>query len=125
MSDEKTFLNEKGIIVSNARFVVNGRTYPMSAINSVKLTTKNPDITGPIVLAVIGISAFWFAAHWWYSFILIAVAVGWWFLLRKKHTIELELSSGPQDVYTSHNKSLVDKTVQALNDAIIHRENNL
>ncbi len=122
MSEEKSFLNEKGIAVTSARFVVSGKTYPMSAINSVKYTVENPDITAPVVISVIGVASFWLAKAWWYALVLLAVAVGWWFLLRKKYTIEIELSSGPQDVYTTHNKEFVDKVIEALNEAIVHRE---
>lgn len=123
MFEETTFLNEKKIMVTNARVVIDNQTYPMSAVNSVKLTVKKPDITTPVALAVVGVASFWLFREWWYSLVLIAIAAGWWFCLRNSYTVALDLLSGRQDIYTSHDKAFVTKVVQALNDAIIHREN--
>lgn len=119
MAEEQVLLDKKDIKVTSARFVVKGKTFPISTINSVSRMVTTPDWTGPIVVGIIGISAFWLAKQWWYALVLLVLAAGWWFVLRKSYTIEIVQSSGVQKVFTSHNKALVDKIIKALNDAII------
>jgi hypothetical protein len=49
------FLNEGGVTVTNARFVVPAQTYAMSGVTSVKSLKHTPSIKGPVILCIIGL----------------------------------------------------------------------
>jgi Family of unknown function (DUF6232) len=52
---EKSFFNEGGVSVSNARFIVRGQTYAMSGVTSVKAFRQDPSSAGPLIVGIIGI----------------------------------------------------------------------
>ena len=52
--NETIFLDQPGVTVTNARFVVNGQTYAMSNVTSVKQGMTPASKVGPIVLLFFG-----------------------------------------------------------------------
>jgi nicotinamide riboside transporter PnuC len=135
LAEEKIFLDQNGVSVSNLRMMYAGQTYAMRGITSVKLSEEKPSMNGPIVLIVIA-SLFLIAdintvkttgdiKGMVVSLILLAYGVFWW--QTKKQTKKTEYSvlltsaSGEKKTYTSNDKEFVIKIVTAINNAIVDR----
>ena len=91
---EETFLNEGGVQVTNARFVVPGQTYALSGVTSVSIHEKKPKRIGPIFLFIIGFfclmggfsgSSGAFVA----ALVFIGLGVLWWISNSTKYAVRL------------------------------------
>ena len=127
MTDETVFLDEAGVTVTNARFIVGSETYAMRNITSVKTGKTAPEQKGPaclfllgLVLAIVGFSSSSNAVGWLgIGFIMLCFV----WAARKKPTFSVMLttSAGEVSAYQSKSGDTVSRIVQALNDSIIHR----
>lgn len=123
---EETFLNEGGVQVTNARFVVPGQTYALSGVTSVSIHEKKPKRIGPIFLFIIGFfclmgglsgSSGAFVA----ALVFIGLGVLWWISNSTKYAVRLMTASGESDALPSKDGAFIKRIVEALNNAIIHR----
>lgn len=119
MAEEKIFLDERGVKVTNARFVTYAKTHALSGITSVSTFTVSPSKKGPIVVAVIGLIAFAFS--WIVALVLIAAGVAWFLSLKDEYQVVLSSASGNEDALTDKDQAFISRVVDALNEAIIHR----
>lgn len=125
--EEKMILDQEGITISNSRFIVNGQTYAMSGITSVRSTVFHPSKMWPILMilfGVWGVCAFLFLQE--YGGIVVGLgilAIGILWLRSKKPTyaVKLTSSSGEVQACSSQDEEFVVKIVNAINDAIVHR----
>ena len=53
--DEHVFLKEKGVTVTNARFITYGKTQVLAGITSVDCLVRTPSRFWPIILILIGL----------------------------------------------------------------------
>jgi predicted RNA-binding Zn-ribbon protein involved in translation (DUF1610 family) len=53
--EEKVFFEYEGVRVTNTRFVVDGQTFAMNNVTSVKPFEKRPSRVGPVILIVLGV----------------------------------------------------------------------
>lgn len=125
--EEKIFLQEGNITVTNSRFIVPSQTYAMSGITSVKLAEKNPSKAGPIIFIVTGL-LFWLGmgagGEGFVAGIIFALPGIIWLikmLLNPVHIVTLTVSSGEVKALESKDRTLIVKVVNALNEAIIYR----
>ncbi len=119
---ETTFLSEAGVTVTQARFMVPGQTYAMSGVTSVKQIDESPSRKGPLVLGVIGVLALAGGAQGIIAAIIfIAAAAAWWYFQKSKHIVVLHSASGESRAFISGDAALVNRVVDALNNAIVHR----
>ena len=118
MAEEKVFFDERGIKVTNARFVTLGKTHSMSGVTAVSSYINKPNRKPPIILAVVGIIIVIF--HW-SGALLIAGAVAWWVLQKSTYSVVLSSASGNQDALTDKDADFIQRAVSALNDAIVFR----
>jgi len=122
MAEEKVFLNEGGVSVTNARMMYGDQTYAMSGVTSVKSFEKQPSRKGPIVLIIIGLLALAGGKDTIIvSLLLLAGGILWWIKQKAEYSVVLTSSSGETKAYTSNDKAFVIKIVQSINDAIVHR----
>ena len=121
--EEKVFFDQGGVSVSNARFIVNGQTYAMNGVTSVKQGVKNPSRLGPVVLGIVGFIALLSGGTtgvvW--GVILLAIAILWGVKQRSEWIVVLNSSSGETQALTSQDRSYIDGVIGALNQSIIHR----
>lgn len=120
MSEEKTFFEYEDVKVTNTRFISGSQTYAMSNITSVKTAVKKPSWFFPSLLLFIGAMTLITGAV---LFGLVLAAIGAVLLVIQKTTysIMLATSAGETSALKTHQKDYLDKVVNALNDAIIHR----
>ncbi len=116
---EQEFFNQGGVRVTNARFLVNGQTYAMNGVTSVKQGKKDPSRGFPIFLLLLG-GALFFAKPM-FGVVVVAVAMLWLFAQSVEHTVMLSSASGESKALTSTNEAHIHQIIEALNQAIIHR----
>lgn len=123
--EEKTFFNEGGVTVTNARFIAMGETYAMSGITSVKIGQEKKGKVWPALMILFGgIFMMGFVQGetgvGGFGFALLAVGIA--LILRKpKYLVRLATSGGEVTALSSKNSEWINQVVSALNDSIVHR----
>lgn len=120
--DEKIFFNKGNVSVSNSRFIVDGQTYAMSNVTSVKSGVKPPERGAAIIIAVIGLACL-FGSGWVFvaGIVALAIAILAWIGSKAKYTVILNTSSGENQALVSEDKSYITNVISSLNEAIVSR----
>ena len=128
--EEKVLLDEDGIKVTTARFMVKDHTYSMAGITSVKTGVEHPSKIGPFVTIAFGGlglisslndhsgSALGLGAM---GLAMLAVGIAWLRSKRPEYTVVLTSASGETEPYDSEDDVFVERIVKEINDAIVHR----
>ena len=117
--EEKTFFQYEGVQVTNARFVVDGQTFAMNNVTSVKPLEKKPNRLGPVILVVLGLLP---AINGEYGGLLVSLIGAVWFALQKTvYHVMLHTAGGETSALKTYQREYLDKVVAALNNAIVHR----
>ncbi len=117
--EEKVFFEYEDVKVTNTRFIVDGQTFAMSNITSVKALEKKPSRLGPLILIVAGVAMSFQALP---VGLMFAIPGGiWWFLQKTTFHIMLHTSGGETSALKTYQREYVTKVVAALNEAIVHR----
>jgi hypothetical protein len=124
---EIRFFSEQGVQVTNARLIVPGKTYAMANITSVSTKRENPSYSGVKFTGglafLMGFAALPFGS--WQlgilAIMLIAVAVVWGLSLKPDFHLKISSASGESSALSSKDQLYVERIVQAIQDAIIHR----
>jgi len=127
--NEQTFLNAEDIVVTNARFVVSGKTYAMNGVTSVRFGQKDPRRWGPILLFLYGgVNLLPGLLHSEFMFVAVPAAllfmgpaIFWWTRQKPVYSVVLTTAAGEAQALSSKDESLVRRVVDALNSAIIAR----
>ncbi len=120
--DERIFLEEGGVKVTSARFIVPAQTYAMSGITSVKSKVEPAKRGGPIIVGIVGLcSLFTGVGGIVIGAILIVAAVLWWKAQKGEYHVLLHSSSGEAKALSSKDESFIGRVVVALNDSIVAR----
>ncbi len=122
-SNEIEFFNNGHTVVTNARFIVDGQTYAMNGVTSVKQGIKPADRKAGIWLIIIGFIVFLLTSGVAKLFGIILIGVGAWLIYEAKPiaSVILQSSSGEVQALTSQDIGFISNVVSALNQAIIHR----
>lgn len=116
---ETTFFEYEGVRVTNTRFIVDGQTFAMNNITSVKPLEKRPNRLLPVLLIVLGALPAINGAYGGLALSLVGVV---WFVLQKTvYHIMLHTSGGETSALKTYQKEYLQKVVTALNNAIVHR----
>lgn len=118
--DEKLFLNESNVSVSNVRFIAQGQTYAMSGVTAVKTFRKDPPRKLLIGLGVLGAMGL-MAGNITLGLATIAMVTAIWFFRKAEFSVMLSSASGENKALTSNDGAFIARVVGALNDAIVHR----
>ncbi len=122
MTAEQVFFDEMGVSVTSARMMYEGQTYAMSGVTSVKSYEKQPSRKGPIILILIGLLALAGGKEGIIIALLcLAGGIFWWVKQKSEYSVLLTSASGEMKAYTSTDGNIVQKIVNAVNDAIVHR----
>ena len=128
MADETTLFEEKDIKITNLRAIFGDKTYAMSNITSVSRETKDSLGCALPALVIIGIMITIFSfidgPSWGTAAIGIFMAGAGIIGAKNQkpdHIVQIGSSSGEIKAYTSQDRELIEKIVNALNDAIIQK----
>lgn len=131
---ENIFLDEQGVLVTNARLVVGGTTYAVRLITSVRREVGSSGRVPSLICMAIGPILAWT----WFSltdpprnaedlFVLTFAglftaggAVGT-FILRTRHTVIVSTAGAERHVLTFTNSHFIDRVVAAIEKAIVSR----
>ena len=117
--EETVVFEQNNVKVTNARFIVDGQTYAMNGVTSVKQFEKKPPRVIPIVIGLVGLGTV--TQTFLGGLVILAVAIGIWFIQKAQYSVLLQTSSGSSQALTSPDGAYIARVVAALNDAIISR----
>ena len=119
--EEKIFFNQGSVSVTNARFIVDGQTYAMNGVTSVKQVVRHPSRLGPAVFGLIALLILIGGGSAIVGLVLIAIALLWGFNQKSDWIVVLNSSSGEAQALTSKDKTYINSVIHAVNESIIHR----
>lgn len=121
------YVDEAGVRITNTRLIVPGATYAMANITSVKTETVNPSYSGVFLTIVVGV-AFLIGASSLKSgsaaalgVLVVFAGIVWAVVLKPEYKLGVSSASGERSPLSSRDEAYIDKIVQAINEAIIHR----
>lgn len=134
MAEERSFLNDGGIYVSNTRVIIQGATYATANITSVRKQIVPANRGCALVLAIVGglgvISVLPLAlggrsGEEWTPFlmcaILLVIGIVWFRSLRPTYHLMIATAGGERPGLSSSNEGIIDRVTAAIADAIVHR----
>lgn len=127
--DEKTLVNEGGVVVSSTRFVVGGKTYPLAGITSVEAFTISAKRVPGIVLVALGVILlvvlFQVVPSWTIAVgcggILIVIGGAAAAAAKTKYAVRVATAGMQANALVSPDRQRVQRIVDALNQAIVQR----
>jgi hypothetical protein len=114
--EEIVYLDEDGVLVTSARFVVPGQTYAMSGITSVMAASKST-VVASVLIGLFGL--YMGTVNLIYGAIFIGAAALWY--SQSKYIVMLTTASGASEALSSRDEESISRIIEALNDAIIGR----
>jgi hypothetical protein len=129
LAEERTFLHQGNVYVSNTRVVIDGTTYATANITSVRATFTPAKRGCAGILIVVAVLALLNALGGGgdglgaavMGGIFLVVGILWYRLLTPTHHVMLASSSGERQGLTSKDGELVHRVTAAIAEAIIFR----
>lgn len=134
MAEERSFLNDGGVYVSNTRVVIHGTTYATANITSVRkqmVPAKNGCASIMAIIGALGTIGGLASAlgesssDRWTPFVvcvvLLIIGIVWFRSLRPTYNVMLATAGGERQGLTSKDEGVVDRVTAAIADAIVHR----
>jgi hypothetical protein len=134
VTEERAFLSDGGVYVSNTRVIIHGTTYATANITSVRKQIVPANRGCAVVLAMFGaLGALGGLASGlsgsggdrWMPFVLCAilliVGIVWFRSLQPTYHLMLATAGGERQGLTSKYEIVVDRVTAAIADAIVHR----
>jgi type IV secretory pathway component VirB8 len=118
---EKVFYQDANVSVTQSRFVASSKTYAMRNISSVHLYRKERSKKLEIILIIIGSILLIGESSRIVGAIMLIAGLLLLFLLKDEYTVRINSNSGEADGYVSKDKELIQKIVNAVNEAMIFR----
>lgn len=119
--NETKFYQDSAVIVTQSRFVTQSKTYAMRNISSVHVFEIIKSKTKAIFLVIFGLFFLFSKTFFWIGLIIIALGIWWLFSIKNEYAVRISTNAGEANSIISKNKDYIEKIVNALNDAIIHR----
>lgn len=119
--NERIFYQDTNVTVTQARFVTQAKTYAMSNVSSVSLYRIKRSKKLEIFLIAIGLVMIVGESTRIVGSIFLLIGVVMLFLLKDSYSVRINSNSGEADGFISKEKDYVEKVVNAVNEAIIHR----
>jgi hypothetical protein len=117
--EEKTFFENGDVKVTNSRFVTGGQTYAMSNVTSVKTFIQKPSRVFGVLLLIVGLIMLLNSLM--FGFVLVALASVILYMQKSIYHVMLSTSGGETSALKTNEREYIEKVVNALNDAIVHR----
>jgi len=119
--EEKSFFTSSNISVSNSRFIVDGQTYAMSNVTSVKTGIEKANKVVGVLVTLSGLVVLIGSESIIWGVIITAIGVLAFIGAKNKYSVVLSTSSGENQALISKDKTHIERVVLALNDAIVSR----
>jgi len=119
--EEKTFLDAGNVSVSNSRLIVDGQTYAMGDVTSVKTGVEEANKRIGVLLGLTSLLVLFIAKSFLWGGVLLVIATFALIGARNKYSVVLSTSAGENQALRSENKTEIETVVSALNEAIMSR----
>lgn len=124
---ETVYYQSGDITITNSRAVIGDQTYSMSNVTSVSVLEIQPNRTGGIILALLGL--LFTAVGWasggglflWLGVLGLAIGIIIIASLRTKYAVCIGSASGESNAFISPDKEHIHPIVEAINKAIVER----
>tara|TARA_Y100000589_G_C26928373_1_gene537290 strand:- start:190 stop:561 length:372 start_codon:yes stop_codon:yes gene_type:complete len=117
--DDKVFLKDSNVLVTQSRFVAGGKTYAMRNISSVTKYKIPKKIGTAIFLIIVGLILLAFSPI--IGGLIFIAGILWLILSKPKYSVRIQSNAGEADGFISKDEKYIQKIVDAVNNAIIHR----
>ncbi|KPE50450.1 DUF6232 family protein [Chryseobacterium indologenes] len=121
MENELTFYQDGFVTVTQSRYVTESKTYAMRNISSVHVFEIIKSRTKAVLMIIFGLFLLFSKDIFWIGIIIIALGIWWLFSIKNEYAVRISTNAGEANSITSKNRDYIQKIVNALNDAIIHR----
>lgn len=121
IQNETTFYQDSLVTVTQSRYITQSKTYAMRNISSVHVFEIEKSKVTPILMILFGIPFLFSGNVFWIGLILIGLGILIVFNIKNEYTVRISTNAGEADSTISKDKEYIQKIVNALNDAMIHR----
>lgn len=121
IQNETTLYQDSTVTVTQSRFVTQSKTYAMRNISSVHIFEIVKSKMKAILLILMGIPLFLSGKTILFAFILMALGIWWFIYIKNEYAVRISTNAGEANSIISKDKVYIQKIVNALSDAIIHR----
>jgi hypothetical protein len=122
---EEIFYQDRGIIVTNARFVTTQKTYALRNISSVHAAMVPPNRTYPILVCLLGLLLCSGNSDIVVLGILFLVlGIVWLFLQKTDYSVAITSNAGEHKSIISQDRQFIESVVDAINEAITSTVNS-
>lgn len=121
-NSEKVFYKDINVTVTQSRLIVGNQTYAMRNISSVSNYEISKSRLFPILAIIVGIIVLIVnsgGSIW--GWICLIGGIGLLFLIKNDFAVRISSNAGEANTLTSKDTNYIQKVVNAINDAIIHR----
>lgn len=118
---ETTFYKDLNVTVTQSRYVTQSKTYAMRNISSVHVFEIIKSKKFPAILMILGLLLLFSGDTRIIGIIVAAVGALILFLIKNEYAVRISTNSGEANSIVSKDKIYIQKIVNALNQAIIHR----
>ncbi|MGE8513441.1 MAG: DUF6232 family protein [Chryseobacterium culicis] len=119
--NETIFYHDSSIKVTQSRFITNSKTYTMRNISSVYIFEIIKSKNKALLLIVIGFILLFSKEFLWMGIIILILAFWWFFTIKNQYAVRISTNAGEVNSIVSKDRDYIQKIVNALNEAIIHR----
>jgi len=119
--EEKLFYKDQNVTVTQSRYVTNSKTYTMRNISSVHVFEIIKSRTLPIAMIIIGGLMLLADGTRIVGGVILLIGILILAFIKNEFAVRISTNSGEANSIVSRDKVYIQKIVDALNDAIIHR----
>ncbi|MGF6994648.1 DUF6232 family protein [Paraburkholderia sp. GAS32] len=123
--EERIFLDEAGVKVTNARVLVGSQTYAMSGVTSVRHAKKPANRTFQVLCFIVAAGTLYFdhqnSQAVFFAIGAVVVGILTWVLLKDKHFVILHSSSGESRAVEHTDRGFINRVIGSINEAIVSR----
>jgi len=124
--DEKTYLSDDDVTITNTQVLIKGKAYTMSHITSVEAVKHKPKQLGPFIVMLVGVLVLIMGSTGdsgtlIAGVVILALGAVWAWIRRVKYIVQIESSSGRSAALVSSNKAYIEQVAAALQKAIVER----
>ncbi|MBL1221494.1 hypothetical protein JET18_11625 [Chryseobacterium sp. L7] len=119
--NETKFYQDSSVTVTQSRFVTQSKTYAMRNISSVHVFEIIKSKTKAVLMIIFGLLFLFSKDIFWVGLIIIALGIWWLVSIKNEYAVRISTNAGEANSIISKNKDYIQKIVNALNSAIIHR----
>lgn len=121
IQNETTFYQDNSVTVTQSRYVTNSKTYAMRNISSVHIFEIIKSKNKAFFFALFGLIFLFSKDVFWVGLIIIALGIWWFVSIKNEYAVRISTNSGEANSIISKDRNYIQKIVNALNDAIVHR----